>query len=114
MNILLVNVTANVNAPGTHCFSEESAASCCPGRGVVIAILLFCQNHHRRHHSYLQIQFIEEEIEQPEEHCLQTKKQLSQSVTSSIINVHRQEYPHLHPDLSIIAHHGGHDANAAL
>ena len=62
VNILLVNVNANVNAPGTHCFSAESAASCCPGRGVVIAILLFCQNHYRCHHLYFHSQFIEEEI----------------------------------------------------
>ena len=30
------------------------------------------------------------------------------------IHGYHQEHPHLHPDLSIIAHHGGHDANAAL
>ena len=33
------NVNEEVNAPGTHCFSAASAASCCPGGEDVIAII---------------------------------------------------------------------------
>ena len=107
VNILLVNGNGNCECTWNSLFFRGVSSIVLSWKRICHRQVLFCQNHHRRHHFHFQ--FIEEKIQQPKQQCLLTKDQPSQS-----INDHHQEHPHHHPHLSIIAHHGGHDANAAL